>query len=75
MLKSDEHMSRIKRRLLVETKAMKVVEQRKSAKKYVLLDVTGPRPRGPAHSLGGYRVPTREPGCRECSAPARSSRT
>jgi rRNA-processing protein EBP2 len=34
MLKSDEHMSRIKRRLLVETKAMKVVEQRKNAKKY-----------------------------------------
>ena len=36
MLKSDEHMARIKRKLLVERKAMEVVEQRKSARRYKL---------------------------------------
>ena len=34
MLKSDEHMARVKRRLLKEQKAMQVVEMRKQAKKY-----------------------------------------
>ena len=36
MLKSDEHMARVKRRLLKEQKAMQVVEMRKESKRYKL---------------------------------------